>query len=130
MVINAWINFKEVGTGWNGIIFCSAKLYVNWYFLSCKKDLKGLIKYVVETLVFLLEMLSLELSWKHFKSFPENSWALVMTWLTGLPKINNYGFQSGVYRTTSKEREENLQGTYLLFYFFIWNINASVPISA
>lgn len=73
---------------------------------------------MVETLVFRLEMLSLELNRKHFKSFPENPSALVMTWLTGLPKINNYGFQSGM---SSKEGEEKLQVAYLLFYFYICN---------
>lgn len=72
---------------------------------------------MVETLVFLLEMLSPELNWKHFKPFPENSLALVVTWLTGLPQLNNYGFQKGVYRTTSKEREENPPVACLLFCF-------------
>jgi len=46
---------------------------------------------VVETLFFLLEMLSLEFNGKHFKSFPENSSAFTMTWLMGLPRVNNGG---------------------------------------
>lgn len=76
---------------------------------------------MVETLVFLLEMLSLELNWKRYRPFPENPSALEMTRPAGLPQINNYGFQLGVYRATSKEREGNPRVTCLPFYFYFWN---------
>lgn len=63
-------------------------------------------------------MLSLEFNGKHFKLFPENSSAFAMTWLTGLPRVNNGGsplFSSA--QVSMQEMEGNTTSELLAVLF-------------